>query len=117
MSFHNHDTDDYNKRYNPSGRKEAEQKEEGMIQKHLTKIKQLGFYYELIHLLELQRDECLKSIMNTDFYRKHSNDFPKSYITHAPAPAELEQWKDFLPNSEQNPERSVATEDQSGNKS
>lgn len=103
MSFHNHDTDDYNKRYNPSERKDNPQKEDGMIKKHLDKIKEMGFYYELVHLLGLQREECLKSIMNTDFYRKHSLDFPKSYITHAPTPAELEQWRNFKPNSDQTP--------------
>jgi hypothetical protein len=100
MSFHNHEGEEYNKRFGVAGRKAAEVKEDGMVEKHLTKIKQLGFYYELVHLLGLQREECLKSIMNTDFYRKYKNDFPKSYITHAPTPAELEQWKEFLPNSE-----------------
>lgn len=106
MSFHNHDTDEYNDRYKPSDRKEEEK---GMIQKHLDKIKELGFYYELVHLLGLQRDECLKSIMNTDFYRKHKDDFPKSYITHAPTPPELENWKNFKPNNETTDEPSVAS--------
>lgn len=97
MSFHNHDTDEYNQRFRPSERKEAEVKEEGMIAKHLQRIKELGFYYELIHLLELQKKKCLESIMDTDFYRKHKLDFPKSAITHAPNPEQLEQWKDFKP--------------------
>lgn len=111
MSFHNHDTDEYNKRFNPSGRKaEEDKKEEGMIEKHLKKIKQLGFYYELVYLLDLQRKECLASIMKTDFYLRHKNDFPKSYILSAPMPKEVDQWKDFMPNSEQTDNRSVATE-------
>lgn len=73
--------------------------EEGMIQKHLNKIKELGFYYELVHLLQLQREECLKSIMNTDFYRKYKYDFPKSYITEASTPEDLEKWKSFKPET------------------
>jgi hypothetical protein len=97
MSFHNHDTDEYNKRFGPKERQETEEKEEGMIAKHLRQIKELGFYYELKNLLELQRKKCLESIMDTDFYRKHSMDFPKSYITQAPEPEELEAWKNFKP--------------------
>lgn len=97
MSFHNHDTDEYNNRFRPAERKEAEKKEEGMIAKHLQRIKELGFYYELVHLLELQRKKCLENIMDTDFYRKNKLDFPKSSILHAPTPEKLEAWKDFKP--------------------
>lgn len=75
--------------------------EEGMIQKHLNQIKELGFYYELVHLLDLQRKLCLDSIMKTDFYLKHKNGFLKSYILAAPMPEEIEQWKNFKPNKEQ----------------
>lgn len=71
--------------------------EEGMIQKHLNQIKELGFYYELVHLMDLQRKLCLDSIMKTEFYLKHKNDFPKSYILGAPMPEEVEQWKHFKP--------------------
>lgn len=76
-------------------------KGDGMIEKHLERIKKLGFYYELVLLLKLQRGKCMESIMNTDFYRKHKFDFPKSYITEAPEPEELEQWKDFEPKQPQ----------------
>lgn len=85
--------------------------EQGMIAKHLQMIKELGFYYELVHLMDLQRKECLQSIMKTEFYMKHKNDFPKSYILAAPMPKEVDNWKQFKPNSGQNDEGCDTTDD------